>query len=146
MHVSHILFISHYINKERKKHNWQGTNLVNVRTWVRFPGPPTLFNIFVHNAFRYNSLPRNHHTTPSLGTPHAPEDQSNGHHVKSTMDMSQHLHTLAREVKKGLKTLGQNCYNTPLNWGQTPLGLQHLFYFILFFILIQLFPFSNLIL
>ena len=118
---------------------WQGLVVVISRTWVRSQVPPFPYIfplIIILCSFNTGSQPCN---SPS-SLPRICQDQSEGHSLRNIVDMSQHLHTLAREVKKGLKTLGQNCYNTPLNWGQTPLGLQHLFYFILFFIF-QLFLF-----
>ena len=134
------MFIVYVMYKEKKQHGWQRVVLVIIRTWVRAPGPHPFHIIFpsiiILCSFNTGSLPCN---SPS-SLPRICQDQSEGHSLRNIVDMSQHLHTLAREVKKGLKTLGQNCYNTPLNWGQTPLGLQHLFYFILFFIF-QLFLF-----
>ena len=64
-----IIFMLRYNNKEEQQRDWQGINVVNVRTWVRTPGPPCYFNIFLANIFLC-SMPPNDHHTPIIHTCH----------------------------------------------------------------------------
>ena len=84
-----LLFTSHYINKATQQRSWQGIGLVSNGTWVRSPGPPCYFNIFLANVIPRSVFSREYHRPPYLCLPPIHEDQTNGLDLENSIRLGQ---------------------------------------------------------
>ena len=122
---SFILIMFHNINKHARWFSWQLSCHSGTGTWVRFPGAPLIFHIFLHNMFPRSASSKDHHASSYACLPRAQEISSKGHNVDSTVHLSQPLHMQSLKVKKGFALLGQNASTNLPNWVRHP----HCLYF-----------------
>ena len=130
-----INFVFHYIIKVRKQHNWQSTSMVNAGTWVRFPGPPIYFILFLVTCFYAAFIQRSIiHPTPWRATCPQGSIQRSGSGVYH-MHQSAVPHT-RQESQHGLAFHGPNCLHMPPNWVRKPpmFALSSLFFFLFFYL------------
>ena len=92
---SFILFIFYSIYKVTTQHSWWNVMLASFGTWVRTPGPPSYFHIFLLNAFLCSSFPEVYHAASWSAMPHVPLHPSSGQGSKPMICLSQRSHTPA---------------------------------------------------
>ena len=142
---SFILFIFYSIYKVTTQHSWWNVMLASFGTWVRTPGPPSYFHIFLLNVVLCSLLPEAYHAASWLGLPHVPWHQSNGPDLKPMEWFSQCLRTWSPRSQQGQELNGPNYWDKPPIWGQHPplVCINSSFFFILFLFYLFYFSFSS---